>query len=70
MLEIVEGEAIGWSRCARAKRSPAGGRYAPGAGQHGFCAREKPLCVEGLCRAADRGTKGAPTLICVLKMLA
>ena len=70
MLEIVEGEAIGWSRCARAKRQPNSCCYAPSASQHGFGAREKPLCVEGLCRVLDRGTKGALTLICVLKMLA
>ena len=53
MLEIVEGEAIGWSRCARARSSFTDVCHAPGASQPGFGVREKPLFVEGLCRALD-----------------
>jgi hypothetical protein len=55
VLEIVEGEAIGWSRCARARSMLNGMCHAPGAGQHGLGVREKPLFVEGLCRALGRG---------------
>ena len=51
MLEIVEGEAIGWSRCARARSLLNGMCHAPGACQLGFGVREKPAFVGGLCRA-------------------
>ena len=40
-----------------------------GAGQHGLLLRDKPFFVESLCRGGGRGTKGALTLICALKML-
>ena len=53
MLEIVEGEAIGWSRCARARSWLNGLCHAPGACQLGFGVREKPAFVGGLCRAPD-----------------
>jgi hypothetical protein len=61
VLEIVEGEAIGWSSCAQAKRSLNGGCHALGARQHGFGPWEKPHSVVSLCRGLDRGTKGALT---------
>jgi len=51
VLEIVEGEAIGWSRCARARSLLNGMCHAPGACQLGFGVREKPAFVGGLCRA-------------------